>query len=250
MEFQWNLDEEFEKGQIIESEDETGYLPDFHYGKLCVRLNLANNAESWIMKHETSESSGAPIGIVCYIPNRYDSHWITKIRISKISQHSLYAEVIDSRKMDTTSPPIQGENILPFSSNHSRQVGDIVETQGEQVAIADPHEIWEHDPADYGKGSWKTTGEATVRILVDTICTNRMNVRGLVCYLPDEYKGCGIIKARITKIHNKSVEAVPIDYIQGDKPLAWYLYGKKVADIIQEHPYIKRITSEGSPIIE
>lgn len=62
MEFQWNLDEEFEKGQIIESEDETGYLPDFHYGKLCVRLNLANNAESWIMKHETSESSVTPIG--------------------------------------------------------------------------------------------------------------------------------------------------------------------------------------------
>ena len=136
---------------------------------------------------------------------------------------------------------------MNYSLNHNIKVGEIVSSVGEQIAIADAHEIWEPNQADTRTGTWKTVGEATIRIASDAnniIHTNMMHTRGLVCFLPNEYKGCGILKVRITHIYNKSVEAIPIDYVKHDKPLDWMWHGQGVNELLQqitEYPSITRV---------
>ncbi len=138
---------------------------------------------------------------------------------------------------------------MEFSTNHNLKVGDIISSEGEQIAIADTHEVWEYTANPDIHGSFKVIGTATIRILGYSephICTNSMNVRGLVCFLPDEYKGCGILKVKVTHIHNRSVEAIPIDYIKADKSLIWYLYGWEADKVLKEtiaYPNIRRTGS-------
>lgn len=140
---------------------------------------------------------------------------------------------------------------MDFSTNHFIKVGDIVKSEDGQIAIADTHEIWEHDPQDIRKGKLKVVGKATIRILSggdSMINTNRYSSRGVVCFLPEEYKGCGILAIRVTRIYNKSVEAIPIDYLQNDKPLDWLWHGETAITLLQQktdYPNLKRITKEG-----
>lgn len=123
---------------------------------------------------------------------------------------------------------------------HSIKPNEVISTLGEQIAIADSYEIWEA-----GKG-YKTVGEATVRILgcADThiICTNFHNVRGVVCFLPEDYKGCAILSVRVTRVFSKSVEAIPIDYIKGDKPIECLCHGMDADKLLTDgaFPNIKR----------
>jgi len=139
---------------------------------------------------------------------------------------------------------------MNYSLNHNIEVGEIISSDDEQVAIADSHEIWEHDKDDIRLGKFKTVGEATIRIASggsNGIHTNWMRDSGVVCFLPKEYKGCGILKVRITRISNKSVEAIPIDYIKDDDPLMWIFHGMEVNKILQEataYPNMIRIQEE------
>lgn len=123
---------------------------------------------------------------------------------------------------------------MNFSTNHNLQVGDIVSTQGRQVAIADEYEVYTEVD---GKWQWQKVGDGhpVIRICEKEINTNNIHLIGLVCFLPIWSKGYAILSVKIQTIGNKSVKGIPLEYIETNPPLDGISNGEDADKIFNKY---------------
>ncbi len=104
-------------------------------------------------------------------------------------------------------------------------IGQIIKTQNRIVAVPERLTYWEN-------GRPQESGDVCIRLeeklgkehegdeilpytqsdfdwVISTIST-----RGLVCFLPNQYDGCGILSIRINKVNQRSVNATPIEWVE------------------------------------
>lgn len=100
---------------------------------------------------------------------------------------------------------------MEFSTNQGLQVGMIISTLANQIAIASPHRYF---PA--GLKTWKDSEYPCIKISGDcnpVINTNYWYDGGIVCFIPKQFNNQAIIKIKITEVKNKSVYAEVLDWI-------------------------------------
>lgn len=125
---------------------------------------------------------------------------------------------------------------MDWTPNHSLHIGDIIASENERLAIAGEYEVWQSGDAVEGThGKFVKVAEASFKILGDVINTDFVDGhKGVLCIVPNEFKGYGIIAVKIISVGSKSVRAIPIDYIKADDPISVLFEGMSVMQILSD----------------
>lgn len=123
------------------------------------------------------------------------------------------------------------------SMTYNLKVGQIVTTEARQIVMPEEYEIYTQEN---GQWQWKTVGDGQLAIRIHSganpcISTNIYRHSGLVCFLPPWTKNCAILSVRITKLHTKSVEAEPVEYIELQPEPTQNLTGEDANDIFNSY---------------
>lgn len=146
---------------------------------------------------------------------------------------------------------------LDIRFDKTLKVGQIISSMGEQIAVADTHEVWvtngNRDNSNRELGKMIEVGDKQPCIRINAygdtayINTNQFKQSGIVCFLPIQFTGKGIISVKITQLHRQSVNAIPLDYVQVQSvQLGLHFTGDSFENIKQFFPNAERIKQGNS----
>lgn len=104
------------------------------------------------------------------------------------------------------------------NSKINLSLGQIIKTQNRVVVIPEKLTYWEEGrPQESDSVCIRLTETLPDDSYADkdffwTISTSTR--KGLICWLPNQYEGCGILSVRINKVGQKSVNAAPVGWIE------------------------------------
>lgn len=128
------------------------------------------------------------------------------------------------------------------------KVGQVIHSMGEQVSVPVVHEALVE--GEGGIKTWQPVKEGHLSVRINTIDddayinTNYMRQSGVVCFVPETYKGCGILAVRLTYVNRNSVGGIPVDYIRAEGDgLTDGWTGDTVSSILNNFASAKRVTT-------